>query len=92
MKINWKLRFKNPAFWIFILTIVFTNFATGLNIELHDLTTWTAVWNLIYRSLLTPSVLIPTLLSVYLGAVDYTTKGIGDCDTMLKLKNPQDKK
>ncbi len=89
MKINWKLRLKNPTFWIFAITLVISNFATGLNIQLQDLTTWSAVWNLIYHSLLNPTVLVPTVLSLYLGAVDFTTKGIGDGEIALNCDKPE---
>ena len=83
LKINWKLRFQNPAFWIFVGTVLISNFATGLNVNVADLTTWSAVWQLIYHSILNPTVLVPTLVSLYFGAVDYTSKGISDSEESL---------
>ncbi len=78
MKINWKLRLQSPAFWVFVITIVFTNLSAALNVKVEDLTTWNAVWQLIYHAIINPTVLVPTLISVYLGAVDYTSKGLSD--------------
>ncbi len=85
MKINWKLRLKNPTFWVFILSLLATNFAGVLNIELQNLTSWGAVSDLFLKVFSNPSILIPTLVTTYLGAVDFTTKGLGDTvETMVK--------
>ncbi len=91
MKINWAMRFKNPAFWVFILTILLTNIAAALHVELRSLDTWAAVGRLLYDAIVNPAVLIPTLLSVYLGAVDYSTPGLGDSKTPI-LQNATEEK
>lgn len=88
MRINWKLRFKNPAFWWFVAATIFTNFAVKLNVHLETLTTWDSIFTLIYHAILNPVVLVSTLMSVYLGAVDFTTKGLNDSNRAMNYDEP----
>ncbi len=84
MKTNWCYDLRTH------LLGFYSNVATGFNEEIHDLITWDSMWNLIYHSLLNPTDLVPTLMSVYLGAADYTTKGFGDCERVLNDSNTKE--
>lgn len=78
MGINWKIRIKNPIFWVqivgaFILT------ALGYNsMEPQDLTTWLGLFNLVKGVFLNPYLLAICLWSVWNAINDPTTEGLSD--------------
>lgn len=47
MKINWKVRIRNPQFWMTVGLSVITPLFAYYGITGADLTTWQSVWTLI---------------------------------------------
>ena len=45
--INWKVRIKNPMFWVQIVVAIFVPVLGYMGITAQDLTTWQAVGNVI---------------------------------------------
>ncbi|SCI09184.1 phage holin [Romboutsia sp. 1001713B170207_170306_H8] len=78
MKINWKVRFKNPLFvaqlWMSVLVPILAY--AGLTVQ--DLTTWKALGDLLLGAFSNPYVLGLVVISVYNAILDPTTKGIND--------------
>ena len=85
MKMNLKVRIKNPYFWVGVIGVILT--AMGINPEM--LTSWGAVWeaivNLVQNPFMIGSVII-ALLGIF---VDPTTAGIGDSSQALAYLEPK---
>ncbi len=54
MKINWKVRIRNPQFWITVGLSVITPLFAYYGITGADLTTWQSVWTLIMDAVSNP--------------------------------------
>jgi phi LC3 family holin len=85
MKMNLKVRIKNPYFWVGVIGVILT--AMGISPEM--LTSWGAVWeatvNLVQNPFMIGSVII-ALLGIF---VDPTTAGIGDSSQALTYPEPK---
>lgn len=89
MKINLKVRLKNPMFWIGILsTIVLTIFAE-LGIQTEDITTWKAFFDALLNAVQNPVVIVAVITSVYNAVIDPTTKGFCDSKDALSYDKPK---
>ena len=93
MNINWKVRFKNPTFWIGLVGAVGAPILAYLGITAADLTTWESVGGVAKTAVANPYLLGMVALSVlsFLGIVtDPTTKGLGDSERALGYDEPSD--
>lgn len=77
-KINWKLRFKNPMFWILIGGSILGTALSYNSMQPQDLTTWKGVGELLKGIVLNPYLLFICLWTAFASIVDTTSKGIGD--------------
>ena len=89
MKINWKVRFKNPLFYAQIILSVLTPILTYLGLTATDLTTWAKLGEVLLQAVSNPYVLTLTFISVYNALVDPTTKGFGDSEQALTYTKPK---
>ena len=48
--INWKVRFKNPVFWVQVLVSILVPILTYFGLEAKDLTTWNSLFDLLFRA------------------------------------------
>ncbi|WP_122639831.1 phage holin [Romboutsia sp. Marseille-P6047] len=78
MKINWKVRFKNPLFVAQLGMSVLVPILAYANLTVQDLTTWKALGDLLLGAFSNPYVLGLVVISVYNAILDPTTKGIND--------------
>lgn len=86
MKINWKVRVKNPYFWIGMLGVILT--AMGVSPEMF--TSWAAVGNQLLEFISNPF-MIGSVISAVLGVlVDHTTSGISDSSQALTYIKPKE--
>ena len=89
MKINLKVRFKNPMFLAQLILSVFTPILTYFGLAETDLTTWSAVGNVLLQAISNPYVVALTVVSVYNSLVDPTTKGFKDSEQALTYIKPK---
>ncbi len=89
MKINWKVRFKNPVFIAQIILAVLTPILTYANLTVQDLTTWKAVLDLLISAVCNPYVCGLVIISLWNAITDPTTAGIGDSDQALTYEVPK---
>lgn len=89
MKINWKVRFKNPQFIIQMLLAVIIPIGSYFGITGSEITSWKILWNLILNALSNPYVILMVVISVYNAVTDPTTKGLTDSLEALKYKKPK---
>lgn len=92
MKINWKIRIKNPSFWASVVIAVFAPIMAYMGITAKDITTWAALWNVVLSAVSNPYILITVAVSVYNAVVDPTTSGIGDSARALTYDEPNSEK
>ncbi len=86
MKINWKLRFQSPQFWVALLATIVSPILTYMGLTGADLTTWESVWNLILTFVSNPYLIGTVIMSVliFLGIItDPTTIGWSDSKNAL---------
>ena len=87
-KINWKIRFKNPVFYMQLILAVLTPVLAYMGLTVKDLTTWAAVGNVLLQAASNPYVLALVLVSVWNAVNDPTTTGISDSSNALTYDEP----
>ncbi len=89
MKINWKVRFANPEFWVQIALAVFVPLLAYYGMNWEDMTTWAAIGELFAQAVQNPVVMLSVAVSVYNAIIDPTTKGIGDSAQAMTYTKPK---
>lgn len=85
MKLNLKVRMKNPWFWVGLIGIILT--AMGVSPEMF--TSWSAVWDSIVDLVQNPFMLGTVILAVLGVFVDPTTAGASDSDQAMTYDKPK---
>lgn len=88
-KINWKVRFKNPVFWGQMALAVLTPILAYVGLGFADITTWSAVGQLITQAYGNPYLLGLVGISVYNAILDPTVMGFGDSKQALTYDKPK---
>ena len=88
MKINLKVRAKNPAFWVQIALAVGTPVLAYFGLTGADMTTWARVAQTCMQAVSNPYVCMLVTVSVYNALQDPTTPGIGDSARAMTYKKP----
>lgn len=83
--INWKVRIKNPYFWLGIVGVLFT--AMGINYE--ALTTWDILIQHFKELVGNPYMIVSIILSVIGVINDPTTAGLKDSENALNYTEPK---
>ncbi|MCI3027668.1 phage holin [Desemzia sp. C1] len=89
MKINWKIRFKNPQFIAQLFMAIFIPILTYAGITAQDITSWAILWELLIDAVSNPYVLGTILVSLYNAVIDPTTKGLSDSIQALNYTEPR---
>ena len=87
MKINLKVRVKNPWFWVGLFSVILT----AIGVEPESLTSWQAVLDMLVAFINNPFIIITTAIAVLSVFVDPTTKGIGDSSQAMTYTTPKKK-
>lgn len=87
--INWKVRVKNPIFWVQVVLAVLTPILAYMGMNLQDLTTWGTVGAVLFEAIKNPYVLGLVAVSVWNAINDPTTAGIGDSKQALTYEEPK---
>lgn len=89
MKINWKVRFKNPVFIAQLILSVLTPILAYAGLTVQDITTWGTLRNLLVSALSNPYVLGLVIVSVWNAVNDPTTSGVSDSVNALTYEEPK---
>lgn len=89
MKINWKVRLKNPVFWVQVAVAVFVPILAYFGLNWSEMTTWASIGSLLWQAIQNPVVVVSVVVSVYNACIDPTTKGINDSVRALSYDKPQ---
>lgn len=87
--INWKVRVKNPIFWVQVGLAVLTPILAYMGMNLQDLTTWGTVGAVLFEAIKNPYVLGLVAVSVWNAINDPTTAGVGDSKQALTYEEPK---
>ena len=90
MKINWKVRFKNPC--VLVTTWqrpIFLPMLACLGFNWEDMTSWQAVGNVLLQAVQSPIIVVSVLVSVWNLLNDPTTSGLSDSSQALSYTEPK---
>lgn len=90
MKINWKVRVKNPVFWRNIVISIVAPVLAYLGMSWEEITTWSALWGLLGQAVANPVILVAVICSVWNAINDPTTAGDSDSLDALKYVTPKE--
>ena len=88
MKINWKVRIKNPLWWVQIAAALLLPMLAYFGLVWEDMTSWGALRDVWLRAIQNPVVLLSVLVSGFNAITDPTTAGVGDSRRALEYKTP----
>lgn len=88
MNINFKVRAKNPYFWVGLGGVILT--AMGVSPE--TFTSWSVVWEQLAALVSNPFMLCSVVLAVMGVLVDPTTAGVVDSHLALTYTEPKKRK
>ena len=89
MKINWKVRFRNPYFYLALILAIVAPVGVYFGINTEDLTSWPMVGALAKQAILNPFVVVTVIVSVATFLIDPTTKGFNDSKQALRYNKPK---
>ena len=89
-KINWKVRAKNPHFWIQVGTAIIVTIIGYAGISGSEVTTWGKLLDLIVMAISNPYCLMLVAAAVWNAINDPTTKGLSDSERALTYDKPNE--
>lgn len=88
MKINWKVRFKNPVFWANLAVSIILPILAYMGLSWEDMTTWSALGNVLLQAIQSPVIIVSVIVSVWNLINDPTTEGLSDSKKALTYTEP----
>lgn len=92
MQINWKVRIRNPLFWVEVFLAVLLPVLAYLGIALDELTSWSILGTTLFEAVKNPYVLGMVLVSVWNAINDPTTQGLSDSEQVMSYTVPKARK
>lgn len=89
MRINWKVRFRNPIFWRNIVISIVAPMLTYCGMNWEMITTWQALGDLFIQAINNPVVLVAVIVSVWNAINDPTTAGDSDSEVAMTYSVPK---
>ena len=87
--INWKVRLKNPTFWIQLVIALVSPILVGLGVQWQDMTTWAALWDALRNAVGNPVIVVSVIGSVWACITDPTTRGTMDSKLAMSYDAPK---
>ena len=78
LNINWRVRFKNPQFWLSVVLSILVPPLAYAGIEFSSITTWGKFFEVLGSGFANPYIVVMMLVGIYNAVIDNTTKGQGD--------------
>ena len=88
MNINWKVRIKNPVFWVQIAVAIVLPILAYLGLSWDDMTSWEALGGIFVEAVKNPVILVSVVVSVWNAINDPTTKGLNDSFMAMTYAEP----
>lgn len=89
MKINWKVRLKNPVFWAQLATAIVLPILAYLGLQWSDMTSWAALGEILVQAVKNPVILVSVVVSVWGIVNDPTTAGLSDSKKAMGYQSPK---
>lgn len=89
MKINWKVRIKNPLFWVQVALAVLMPVLAYMGLTVEDLTSWSILGATLFEAVKNPYVLGLVVVSVWNAVNDPTTSGVSDSPLAMTYTKPR---
>lgn len=86
--INWKVRIKNPVFWVQIAVAIVLPILAYLGLGWEDMTSWAALGGIFLEAIKNPVILASVIVSVWNAINDPTTKGLADSARAMTYDKP----
>lgn len=90
--INWKVRVKNPLFWVQVLLAVLMPILAYMGLTVEDLTSWAILGTTLVEAVKNPYVLGMVVVSVWNAINDPTTEGVSDSNLAMTYIKPHSDK
>lgn len=87
--INWKVRVKNPQFWLSVVLSFIVPPLAYAGIEFNEVTTWGKFFSVLGSGFANPYVVAMIIVSLYNSIVDKTTRGFGDTKIAKQYLRPR---
>lgn len=88
MNINWKVRVKNPVFWVQLAVAIVAPILAYLGLNWADMTSWAALGDIFLKAVQNPVIVVSVLASLWGIINDPTTKGLKDSAKALTYAAP----
>lgn len=89
MNINWKVRIKNPVWWVQIGIAIVSPILVGLGLQWSDMTTWKTLGQALFDAICNPVIVVSVIASVWTAITDPTTSGTSDSQQALTYTEPK---
>ena len=87
--INWKVRVRNPQFWLSVVLSFIVPPLAYAGIEFNEVTTWGKFFSVLGNGFANPYVVAMVIVSLYNSIVDKTTRGFGDTKIAKQYLRPR---
>ena len=88
---NWKVRIKNPVFWVQIILGALATALAYAGLTAADITTWGGLLNVIVSTAKNPYCLFLIASNIWSALNDPTTSGLTDSDRAKTYEKPLEK-
>ena len=89
MQINWKVRIRNPLFWVQVGLAILMPILAYLGISVEDLSSWSILGATLFEAVKNPYVLGLVIASVWNAINDPTTQGVSDSTLAMTYEVPK---
>lgn len=89
MQINWKVRVKNPLFWVQMASAIALPMLAGVGLQWSDMTSWPALWNAAVAAVMNPVVVVAMAVAAWGVINDPTTAGASDSPEAMEYVAPK---
>ena len=88
MKINWKIRLKNPVWWAEVLAALLLPMLAAVGLRWEDMTSWSTLFGVLKAAVQNPVAVTAVAVSLWNAVTDPTTAGLGDSSRALAYNEP----
>ena len=92
MNFNFKVRAKNPLFWIANIVAVLVYIGGYLGVKGTDVTSWDKLFSIVGDVVANPYLIVMIVVTFVTTAISYTDKGIRDTGIVQTYTKPRDDK
>lgn len=89
MNFNFKVRAKNPLFWVANIVAVLVYIGGYLGVKGEDVTSWSKLFDILGDIVSNPYLIVMIIVTLITTAISYTDKGIRDTGFVNSLEKPR---